>query len=233
MVILIRTLFYPLFFFSDGRRCYVSNHGQNCEIMTCGEDVSMNVLITVRSTREGNVFSLFTPRRRGVPRPGPARWGVPQPGLMEGTPPRVSPHQTWMGVPWWGYPTLGTPHRTWVGGVWVPHLRYTLSDLGGGYPWQGVPEVGYPPPPCPGPMGGIPDVGYPLLDLGGIDLPHLGYPPVGPGQGVPHLRYPPHQTWAGGTLMGGYPTLARITDGVLDTPRSVCLLRSRRRTFLF
>ena len=36
---------------------------------------------------------------------------------------------------------------------------------------------------------------------------------------------------------GGYPcqggTPPRVTDGVLDTPQSVCLLRSRRRTFLF
>ena len=65
-----------------------------------------------------------------------------------------------------------------------------------------------------------------------------------PQLGVPHLRYP-HQTWWGGypTLGtpqsdladrgGGYPTSYRITDGVLDTPRSVCLLRSRRRTFFF
>ena len=36
-----------------------------------------------------------------------------------------------------------------------------------------------------------------------------------------------------GPMGGGYPTSYRITDGVLDTPRSVCLLRSRRRTFLF
>ena len=35
-----------------------------------------------------------------------------------------------------------------------------------------------------------------------------------------------------GTLPAGYP-LYRTTDGVLDTPWSVCLLRSRRRTFLF
>ena len=48
------------------------------------------------------------------------------------------------------------------------------------------------------------------------------HPPVRPGRG-------------GGTPNtggGGYPTSYRITDGVLDTPQSVCLLRSRRRTFL-
>ena len=32
---------------------------------------------------------------------------------------------------------------------------------------------------------------------------------------------------------GGGGTPPRVTDGVLNTPRSVCLLRSRRRTFLF
>ena len=31
----------------------------------------------------------------------------------------------------------------------------------------------------------------------------------------------------------GVPSQYRTTDGVLDTPRLVCLLRSRRRTFLF
>ena len=69
-----------------------------------------------------------------------------------------------------------------------------------------------------------PDGGYPTS----------GTPPVAPGWGVPRwgvpeVGYPAHRTWPG----GGYPTSYRITDGVLDTPRSVCLLRSRRKTFLF
>ena len=80
-------------------------------------------------------------------------------------------------------------------------------------------------------------------------------PPVRTGWGVPHpYRGYPSQVWLGGTQGGvppagmgytpcqvwwgvpevGYPSpLYRTTDGVLDTPRSVCLLRSRRRTFLF
>ena len=59
----------------------------------------------------------------------------------------------------------------------------------------------------------------------------------------------PHQTWPGGggtpprishirpgrgegvPLPKGYPPW--VTDGVLDTPQSVCLLPSHRRTFLF
>ena len=93
--------------------------------------------------------------------------------------------------------------------------------------------------PRPGPGGG----GYPS------QAQLEGYPPA---RGVPHLRYP-HQTWPGGTPAGGYSTLGsplvrpgqrvplsggggtppQVTDGVLDMPRSVCLLRSRRRTFLF
>ena len=55
------------------------------------------------------------------------------------------------------------------------------------------------------------------------------------GGGIPHLRYPPHWTWPGGVpLLGGgsWVTPPKVIDGVLDTPRSVCLLRSRRRTFL-
>ena len=37
----------------------------------------------------------------------------------------------------------------------------------------------------------------------------------------------------GGTLPGGGGYLVRTTEGVLTTQRAVCLLRSRRRTFLF
>ena len=43
-------------------------------------------------------------------------------------------------------------------------------------------------------------------------------PPPPPGMGYPPPPPPPPD---------------RTADGVLDTPRSVCLLRSRRRTFLF
>ena len=98
-------------------------------------------------------------------------------------------------------------------------------------------------------------LGYPTIRPGWV--PHLGYPlSIGPGQGVPHLRYPTSDLARGypdgGThlrslppsdLAEGYPTLGTPlplmggggypTSVVLDTPRSVCLLRSRRRTFLF
>ena len=47
-------------------------------------------------------------------------------------------------------------------------------------------------------------------------VPHLGYPPVRPGRGYPARGVTP----------------PRVTDGVLYTPRSVCLLPSLRRTFL-
>ena len=105
--------------------------------------------------------------------------------------------------------------------------------------------------PRPGPEGGIPQSGS-----GGVPqqgLPHLRYPPSDLARGYPNRRYPtlgtpirpargvpqqevtppwvppsPHQTWPGGcTPMGGVPH--RV---VLDVPWSVCLLRSRRRTFL-
>ena len=110
--------------------------------------------------------------------------------------------------------TWGVP---WPG----PGVYPSQVQLGGGYPCGGVPHLGYPP-----------------LDLAGR-LPHLAYPPSDlaggyPDGGTPPQVHPPHWTWPGGTSTGGgYPTSYRITDGVLDTPRSVCLLRSRRRTFLF
>ena len=106
---------------------------------------------------------------------------------------------------------------------------------GGGYPDQvqpaggdtltgGVPHLGYPHPIGPG-WGGV-------SRQGGGTPPQV--PPIRPGEEVPKVGYPPRQTWpGGGTPRGGYSTSYRITDGVLDTRRSVCLLRSRRRTFLF
>ena len=84
-------------------------------------------------------------------------------------------------------------------------------------------------------------------------VPHLGYPgqtwPGGLPKGYPTLGTP-CQTWPWGTPTRGYPTLGAPPVGpgqgdpdrarggtpprvVLDRPRSVCLLRSRRRTFLF
>ena len=47
-----------------------------------------------------------------------------------------------------------------------------------------------------------------------------------PARGDTQVGYPPSQV-----RMGGYPV--RTTEGVLTTRRAVCLLRSRRRTFLF
>ena len=51
--------------------------------------------------------------------------------------------------------------------------------------------------------------------------------------------YPARSKWGGGRVPhpvlsrgGGGPPRYRTTNGVLDTPRSVCLLRSRRRSFL-
>ena len=84
---------------------------------------------------------------------------------------------------------------------------------GSGTPPQGGTQSGTPPGGVPGsgPPRGVPGSGTP----GGTQS---GPPPGGyPGQ-VP----PPG---------GGYP--GRTTEGVLTTRRAVCLLRSRRRTFLF
>ena len=84
--------------------------------------------------------------------------------------------------------------------------------LGGTLP-RGVPcpVVGYPARGCTllgGTLLGIPCWGYP-----GGGYPARGYPALG----VPYL--------------GGYP--GRTTEVVLKIRRAVCLLHSRRRTFLF
>ena len=72
-----------------------------------------------------------------------------------------------------------------------------------GVPYQGGTQVGHPPGQVR--MGGTLPGGYPARG-------QVGYPP-------------------GQVRMGGYPV--RTTEGVLTTRRAVCLLRSRRRTFLF
>ena len=152
----------------------------------------------------------------------------------------------------WGYPGQvqagAVPQPGPARGV--PHPRYPPSDLA-----RGVPHLKHPIRPGQGvtPVRRTPPW-VPLSELAwGVPLPgvpHLGYPPIRPGQGVPHLGSPssdlaggvpcqggtppwvtPSQTWLGGTPAGG-GTPPQVTDGVLDTPRSVCLLRSRRRTFL-
>ena len=88
---------------------------------------------------------------------------------------------------------------------------------GGGYPGRGGVLQ-------PGPAGGgVPHLRYPPSDLAGgypcWEVPHLGYPP-------------PSDLAGGGTPAGGGGTPPQVIDGVLDTPRSVCLLCSRRRNFL-
>ena len=69
------------------------------------------------------------------------------------------------------------------------------------------------------------------VQTGGGTPSNLGWgvPLPGPEGGTPQQRYPPHRVppWQ------GVPPQYRAADGVLDTPRSVCLLRSRRRTFLW
>ena len=77
--------------------------------------------------------------------------------------------------------------------------------------------------------------GYPIQLMGGVPhpadgggVPHSADDGGYPGWGVP-------QPGGGGTLVGGYPGggyLGRGGTPVLVTPQLVCLLRSRRRTFL-
>ena len=94
----------------------------------------------------------------------------------------------------------------------------------------------------PGPGGG----GTPARSSRAEGTPPRVPPPVRPGQGVPLLGGTPPQVpppirpgrgvypCCGSTppWVPPHQTPPQVTDGVLDTPRSVCLLRSRRRTFL-
>ena len=115
----------------------------------------------------------------------------------------------------------GVPCQVRMGGAGYPGR---VPPLAGYTPWLDQ-DGGYPgrvPPPQQGTpqarMGGT-QVGYPLA----------GYP-HGPGGGYPGrvtpCRVPPQP----GSGWRGYPV--RTTEGVLTTRRAVCLLCSRRRTFL-
>ena len=122
-----------------------------------------------------------------------------------------------------GYPNLAN----WGGGVY-PLPR---SGLGGGYPSQvrmgrGVPH----------PRSGHGDTPS-QVRMGGGEVPHpksewRGTPSqVRTGGGVPH----PRSEWGGGTPYPGQVgggTLSGTAWRAIATPRPVCLLRSRRRTFL-
>ena len=105
-----------------------------------------------------------------------------------------------------------------------PHLGRVPRpgpDRGGGVPSQVWPGGGV------NPAGGYPISGTPCRTWLGV--PHLGYPPPVKPDGT-HLRYPPPPSdLARGTPAGGGGT----RDGVLDTPPSVSLWHSCRRTFLF
>ena len=153
----------------------------------------------------GNSFTLSVHTCGGgeVTRPGPASRGDPTGGGVPNL--GYLPSWTWLGGTPWGAHLGHPPCWTWPGGAppWVPPVRPGRR----GYTDWGVPHLTYLPP----------------SDLAG------GYPEGG----IPPRVSPPHQTWPGGgtPTRGGTPP--QITDGVLDTPRSVCLLRSRRMTFLF
>ena len=120
-------------------------------------------------------------------------------------------------------------------------MGYPLARSGEG--WSIHPP---PPPVMSGWERGVPhDGGTPWPSQGwgtpsqvrtGGGVPHDGVPPsqgwgtprqVRTWEGVPHDGVPPSQGW--GTPFTPWD---RTTDGVLATPLSVCLVRSRRRTFL-
>ena len=154
-----------------------------------------------------------TPHLTGGACPGyPPVWqGMPtwQGGTHLGYPP------TWQGVPAWGTPLFGRGRPpgvppTWQGGT---HLGYPPPDRGAclRYPppvWQGAPTQGTP--------------------LSGRGAPTWGTPP--PGRGAPAWANLP--AWQGAPTQGTPPP-AGAALRVLAMWRSVCLLRSRRRTFLF
>ena len=148
---------------------------------------------------------------------------------------------------WHGSVCLSTPR----GGTWA-RSRWGVPKPGPG--GGGVPEPG---PgggvPKPGPGGGVPQPG-PGGGYPNWGVPNLRYPPIRPGQGgtqwgVPTSGTPPPIRPSQGVypdggstpplvpprsdLARGVPSVRVPHQVVLDTPWSVCLLRSRRRTFLF
>ena len=138
------------------------------------------------------------------------------------------------GTPPGGVPGSGTP----LGGC--TRVRYPP----GGYPGQVPPPGGVPGSGTPrgGTQARYPPGGY----LGQVPPGGSGTPPGGtqvryPPGGVPGSGTPPGGVPGSGTPQGGYPSQVpprggypgRTTEGLLTTRRAVCLLRSRRRTFLF
>ena len=122
---------------------------------------------------------------------------------------------------------------TWGGGGYpypIMLCNITQNSMGqtpggGGVPCQVQPGVGYP-------ARGVPCWG--VLCQGGTLLGVLcqGVPCWGvPFRGGTQVGYPPARLGQGVPCWGGYPV--RTTEGVLTTRRAVCLLRSRRRTFLY
>ena len=126
----------------------------------------------------------------------------------------------------------GYPGQVQPGGVpqpggippWIPPIRPGRGGISWwGYPTSGTPHQtwlgGYPTsgPPCWTWLGGSLTRGYPTSGS-----PHQTWPVGTPTGGYP-TSGSPHQTWPGGS------TSPRV---VLDMPRSVCFLRSHRRTFL-
>ena len=173
-------------------------------------------LITARvhSTREGNVLTRVCPSTNLSVHGG----GYPYPIMLCNISQNAMRQRrgvTRSGTPPGGVPGSGTPPGGTRSGI-PPWGR------GGGryLPWG----VRYPSP------GGGTRVRYPPGGVPG------GTPPGGflgqvPPRGVPGSGTPPGGVPGSGTPRGGYP--GRTTEGVLTTRRAVCLLRSRRRTFLF
>ena len=120
---------------------------------------------------------------------------------------------------------------TWGG---VPCQVQLGGYPAGGYPARGVPRQGTPSPrsgqgvPCQGvPFSGVPCWGYQFrVPPSQVRMGGGGPLPGGTLPGGTQVGYPPGQV-----RRGGYPV--RTTEGVLTTRRAVCLLHSRRRTFLF
>ena len=100
-----------------------------------------------------------------------------------------------------------------------------------GMPWGSRPQTPPPPGGTRTPPGGYPDPprGVPRPPQGGYPDPPWGGTQTPPGVPGP----PPGGGTRGGTRGDPGPPLPARTEGVRTTRWTVCLLRSRRRTFLF
>ena len=202
-----------------------------CAVSLSATDVMplINVITArVRSMREGTVFTgvcLFTLLGGGVPRYPSNQWRDPiqcrYRGVGGTSYPFCCGREDYSYPFWWGEGRGIVTPSFLVGVSHLANRRYPhLADRW--VPWGTPCQTGWGyPPPLWGLDGGTPSIGTGWgTSLSGL---YCGTPSIGTGWGTPH------QDWMGVPPPSGGRTAQRAPA----TRRAVCLLPSRRRTFLF